>query len=103
MFEKLKNKSVRKWRTPIIFLVSSILLTLFLFFIDEGNYSFNWIRSFYALIIAFIYALPMFLIQFLIFKSLSKKFSTKEKYLISIPFGLIIGTMLVVFVFNMIK
>ena len=103
MFEEFKNKSVRKWGNPLVFLASSILLTLFLFFIDEGNYSFNWIGSFYALIIAFIYALPMFLFQFLIFKSLSEKFSPKEKYLISIPFGLITGTILVVFAFNMLK
>lgn len=101
MFEEFEGKADEKKGKVWIFLTSSILLTLFLFFIDEGNYSFNWAKNYFSLIMVVIYALPMFLAQWLFYKFLPKNLSKTEKYLFSIPIGLIVGVCLVITVFSL--
>ena len=48
-----------------LFLITSIVLVLFLFFIDEGYYNFNWMKSFGSWIVFTIYAVVLFFGQYL--------------------------------------
>ncbi|MCB0427891.1 MAG: hypothetical protein KDD16_11365 [Mangrovimonas sp.] len=100
MFEEFEKKANTKNGTIWIFITSSILLTLFLFYIDEGNYNFNWAENYFSLIMVLIYAAPMFLAQWLFYKFLPKNLSKTEKYLFSIPIGLIVGVVLVISIFK---
>ncbi|MDH7445945.1 hypothetical protein [Aquimarina sp. 2201CG14-23] len=71
--------------------ISSILITLFLFFIDEGNYDFNWVAEPFVWIIFLIYAVPIFLGQLLVSKVMLKNISQTNKMLLSILIGSVIG------------
>lgn len=55
--------SIRKLSDTSIYLLSSILVTLFLFYIDEGYYSFQWMTNAGAWIIFVIYVFVFFLTQ----------------------------------------
>lgn len=72
-------------------LLTSILTTLFLFYIDEGLYSFAWMKQGTAWIIFSIYALIFFTLQIgigaFVFKT---RFSFLKGFLIAL-FSIIIG------------
>lgn len=70
---------------------SALLITLFLFFIDEGNYNFNWIEEPFVLVIFGIYAIPIFLGQLFIYKVFLKNSKSTKKIVLSIFGGSIIG------------
>lgn len=58
----MKNKL--KTGNAVIFLIISAVLTLYLFYIDEGYFSFQWMKSFGNWIIYIVYVAIIFLIQF---------------------------------------
>ncbi|MHA7058930.1 hypothetical protein ACWGOQ_0017020 [Aquimarina sp. M1] len=71
--------------------VSSVLITLFLFFIDEANYSFSWTTEPYVWIIFLIYAIPIFLGQLALSKVILKKISKTKRIVLSMLLGSILG------------
>ena len=96
MFESFIPEKKKDKGNLMVFLVSSILVTLFLFYIDEGNYNFEWTESILSFFVALIYILPMFLLQWIVYKLLPNKLSKTDKYLTSIPSGIVLGTILVI-------
>lgn len=80
-----------KRKELLILMTSSILITLFLFFIDEGNYNFNWATEPFVWIVFLIYAVPIFLGQLAMSKIVLKKISRIHKIILSILIGSVIG------------
>lgn len=73
-----------------LFLITSVAITLFLSFIDEGHYNFSWMNSWENWLSFIIYAGIIFGVQLLFSKIISK---TSKKYLapiIGIPLALLI-------------
>ena len=95
MTELISAKKQQKANLTIL-IVSSILITAFLFFIDEGNYNFKWAKDIFHWLIFLVYALPIFLFQFLISKAISKKVAGIKKNAISIIIGALIGITFVI-------
>lgn len=77
-------------------MASAILITLFLFFIDEGYYDFRWMAHPGNWVAFLIYFLPIFLCQWLIFTLVLRKYSGAGKTAMSIILGAIIAVTLVV-------
>ncbi|PCJ01447.1 MAG: hypothetical protein COB15_00560 [Flavobacteriales bacterium] len=71
--------------------LSSILITLFFCFIDEGYYNFNWMTDIGNWITFFIYAILIFLFQLLLYKVVLKKYQGKYKAVLSIVLGITLG------------
>ena len=65
----------------------SIGLTLFLFFIDEGYYSFAWMRDPGAWLIFFVYSFVLFAIQIGVFFLAKKWFKDGISLLLSYTLG----------------
>ncbi|KAA1243542.1 hypothetical protein [Aquimarina sp. RZ0] len=82
---------VSKNRELLILSSSSILSTLFLFFIDEGNYNFNWITEPLVWLIFLMYAVPIFLGQLFISKVILKKYNGTGIIIASILVGTTVG------------
>ncbi len=68
-------------------LISSLLITLFLFFIDEGYYNFDWMFSTFNWVPFFIYAFCIFTAQVFVSVILLKKYTGKGKGIISVVLG----------------
>ncbi|MEZ4948503.1 MAG: hypothetical protein R2879_14370 [Saprospiraceae bacterium] len=83
----------------LLFFLFAALFTAFLFFIDEGLYSFKWMAEPGAWFVFFIYTLPIFFAQWAFFKYLKKRISLKIAFIVSSISGLILGTTLVIFLF----
>ncbi len=77
----------------LIFLLTSAIVTTFLFYIDEGNNNFNWITNWGAWMIFMIYVLPLYFVQWLLFTFLLKRLKKPIGVILSISFGLIFGLM----------
>lgn len=81
-------------------LLSAVLITLFLFFIDEGYYNFNWTSNVGSWMVFFIYTGVIFVAQLLIYKLLHSIPKRSSKVFLSILSGAVIGIFaLVRFVF----
>lgn len=78
-------------KQEFILLASSILLTLFLFYIDEGYYNFKWMLKLSNWMAFIIYVFPIFGFQLLILKLIGNKFSFQIATIISIVIGAAIG------------
>jgi len=76
-----------------LLIASSVLITMLLAFIDEGNYNFQWVYDFGSWIAFFMYSIVFFFFQFLIFKVILKNYQKAGKALLSILVGTIIGLM----------
>ncbi|MDT0555125.1 hypothetical protein [Patiriisocius hiemis] len=87
----------------LIFGVISILITLFLGFIDEGYYNFQFLRDPGAWIALGIYAVFMFIFQNICFWLLFKKVSFSGKIWVSAFLGPVLGFLFVIVVFFGIK
>ncbi len=59
----MSNKQI-KTGNAVIFLIISVVLTTYLAYIDEGYYSFQWMKSFGNWMMFFVYITIIFLIQF---------------------------------------
>lgn len=71
----------------LILAFSSILITFFLFYIDEGYYNLDWMKKIGNWIIFVPYALVFFLSQLFLLKVVLKKYNGVGKMLISILAG----------------
>ena len=83
-------------KQEFILLASSVLLTLFLFYIDEGYYNFKWMLKLSNWMAFIIYVFPIFGFQLLILKLIGNKFSYQTTTILSALIGAIIGLTLVI-------
>lgn len=79
-------KSPEKY-TIVVFAVSAILTTLFLFFIDEGYYNFKWMTSIGNWIAFIIYIVPIFLGQLIVYVLIPEKMRNRGISWVSILGG----------------
>ena len=96
MFESFIPEKKKDTGNVFVFIASSILVALFLFFIDEGNYNFAWAQNILSLFVLLIYVIPMVLLQWSIYRLLPKSMSKTDKYLASVILGILLGTLLVI-------
>lgn len=82
------KKNTDPWVTLI---GSSILITLFLFFIDEGYYNFKWMASIGNWIPFFIYSLLIFVGQLFVYAVLLNKYQGRGKVQLSVFGGTALG------------
>lgn len=54
----------------VYLLLSSLIITIFFGFIDEGYYTFSWMLEIVPVIVLSLYGLAIYIIQFLLFKLL---------------------------------
>jgi hypothetical protein len=87
---KVKNN---EW---IILCISAIIITMFLFFIDEGYYNFKWMVNIGNWIAFLVYFAAIFLSQMLFSIILLKKYNGQGKTLISILAGTVTGIVFVI-------
>jgi len=80
-----------------VLLASSVIITLFLFYIDEGYYNFKWMLQLSNWFAFLIYIIPIFGFQLLVFKLIGKMFSSQTVTILSIIIGAIIGLILVIY------
>lgn len=74
----------------IILLTASLSIILFLFFIDEGNYNFSWMKNIGNWIAFMFYVSGIFCGQILFSKIILKIINPKLNLLLSIIFGSIL-------------
>ncbi|PLX04171.1 MAG: hypothetical protein C0595_04475 [Marinilabiliales bacterium] len=74
-------------RQIIILLIASTLISLFLFYIDEGYYDFNWMNNIGNWIAFMFYTFGIFGGQILFSKIILKKISLKLNLILSIILG----------------
>jgi putative effector of murein hydrolase len=79
--------------------ISTLLITLFLFYIDEGYYDFRWMNEPGNWLAFLIYATVIFLGQLLFFKVLFRNYQGGAKTILSIICGSILGIFLLVMIF----
>lgn len=92
-FEKTQKQTKTPW---LVFMAAAFCLTVFLFYIDEGNYSLKGFAKLYTWIVLLLYAIPQVFVQFLFFKLLKNRINEKERTLFSVILGLIFGVTLVI-------
>lgn len=92
-------KSGITYREILIFLISSLAMVLLLFYVDEGYYSFDWIKEPFALVVVLIYFLPAFLCQILLHVLLWKVKDLVVRTVLSTFFGIVTGITLVISAF----
>jgi hypothetical protein len=85
-----------KKKTLILFGISSVLITMFLFFIDEGYYNFNWMLRWGNWVAFIIYVVPVFLGQLVVYKLIPERFHGKGKTTLSVLLGATLGILLIV-------
>lgn len=83
----------------VIPFLSAFLITMFLFFIDEGYYDFRWMREWGNWIVFVIYLFLLFPLQWLLARFLLGKFRSWTKalmmLLIGIPLTLVLFYLLI--------
>ena len=83
-----------------ILLGSSVIITLFLFYIDEGYYNFKWMLQLSNWFAFVIYIIHIFGFQLLVLKLIGKIFSSQISTFLSIIIGAIIGLILVIYLLS---
>lgn len=83
-----------------VLLASSVIITLFLFYIDEGFYNFKWMLQLSNWIAFVIYFIPIFFFQLLVLKFIGKIFSSQIATILSLIIGAIIGLILVIYLLS---
>ena len=97
--ESMDVISLRKLSDTTIYLFTSVIVTLFLFYIDEGYYSFQWMLSAGAWIIFLIYV-SFFLMTQLGFNLLTSKILPSQmRRALSLLIGIPVGMIFLVLVF----
>lgn len=91
-YKRLKDKET------ILFGGMAIALTVLLFYIDEGAFSWAWVKSLGAWIVFFMYTLVFFAAQLLMYGGLSYWVGRKNLLWGSVVSGVIIGGLALVFV-----
>jgi hypothetical protein len=87
----IENKMKREDRNALILVTSSILLTLFLFFIDEGYYNFKWMTDIFNWFFFLIYFAVFLFGQFIIYNLLPQKIIGIGRIAFSVLSGVVIG------------
>lgn len=87
----MHKSSTSKGASTLPFILSSILITFLLFYIDEGNYNFEWMLEPGSWVVFFIYAFPLYLTQVLFSKVIVKPQKGWENTFLSIIIGSITG------------
>jgi len=95
----VKKLNFTKRDESVLFVISSLFLILFLFYIDEGNNNFGAFNSPFSGLIFLIYFLPALGGQFLISKLLSSIDDGSGKTLISMFLGAMLGIVFIVMLF----
>lgn len=73
-----------------LFTLLAVLLTTFLFFIDEGYYNFNWMLSWGNWVVFIIYTTVIIAFQVIVGLLIPNKWAIKLK----VPFSFIVGSAL---------
>ncbi|UTW66807.1 hypothetical protein KFE94_01450 [bacterium SCSIO 12643] len=76
--------TVQKTDPSLLLLTNAAFITLFLFFIDEGYYNFNWMTNWGAWLVFSIYTIVLFLIQVGISKLIEIKVQSAKKVALGI-------------------
>lgn len=71
-----------------VLVFSTLLLTSFLFFIDEGYYDFRWMLDPGNWIVFIIYCMVLFAIQMLFFELVFRNYRGRGKLLLSLAGGI---------------
>lgn len=79
----------------IILLISAVLVTNFLFFIDEGYNDFRWMRRAGNWFVFLIYVVGLFVLQMLFFEMVFRSYRGPGKLLLSIVGGLLVAFALI--------
>ena len=87
------NDSLSSDRNLIVPVLASIFVTMFLFYIDEGNYNFKWMLDWGAWIVFTVYSgiilIAQLVVRLLFFRKLSFKWQTIWTCLAGIPLGVV--------------
>ncbi len=83
-------------KQELTLLASTVVLTLLLFYIDEGYYNFKWMLQLSNWVAFIIYVAPIFSIQLVVLKLLGNKFSYQTASIFSAIIGAVIGLILVI-------
>lgn len=89
--QKASITAVEKKDQTTFYLGIAALVTGFLFFIDEGYYSFRWMLSWGSWIIFLVYALSLYLSQRLIHVCIPGQFPIKQKKILACILGIPLG------------
>jgi hypothetical protein len=89
--------SVSSKKAERTFGINALVITLFLFFIDEGYYSFSWMKDPGAWIVFLVYALVIYAAQLLIYKLVLRRYSSSLKIVWSILAGTTLGLLTLVY------
>lgn len=81
-------------------MVASVLVTLFLFYIDEGFYSFAWMLSAGSWIIFTIYVMGLFCGQQIILNLMPARYLVKQRRIISLALGIPLGLTVLFIIFS---
>ncbi len=92
------NKQDKSW---ISFLVAAAMITLFLFYIDEGYYSFRWMSSVGGWVIFGFYFIAILISELLIYELLLKNRNLRRPVTLSILLGAIAGVGALVLFFSL--
>lgn len=90
----IEKTSITKAETmehTTFYLGIAALVTGFLFFIDEGYYSFRWMLSWGSWIIFLVYTLSLYISQHLIHACVPDQFSIKQKRILACILGIPLG------------
>lgn len=85
---KSKTSHLTGARERGVSLFASVLVALFLFYIDEGYYSFAWVLSTGAWIIFTIHVIGLFGGQQIILKLMPVRYPDKQRRIISLVLGI---------------
>ncbi len=91
VMEKNNHIEIKTNKPLYTFLISSIFITFILFYIDEGNFNFDWMTNFGVWIVFFLYVLPIFLSQLMLFHWVFKRMKISIRFILSILLGIVIG------------
>lgn len=92
---KTKILTQKDAHSPVyLFLKISVLLTGFLFFLDEGYYNFEWMKNWGNWIVFLIYSLVIFSSITIVFYFFRTWFNIKNSKLIGLTLGAFVGLLL---------
>lgn len=93
---EISLKTEKRKKGILTFAISSILITMFLFLIDEGFYNFKWMADPGNWVAFIIYSVPMFLIQLGIYNLALNHYRGPGKSFISVTAGTALSLLLVI-------
>jgi len=81
-----------------VFFISSLLIVGYLFYIDEGNYNFDWLTHGGSLLIYLLYVLVVFAGQVVVSEVFLKSAKSFGRFIWSILLGPFLGATAIMFV-----